>query len=78
VKEVTWLELEIGETGATGGSWVWRVASWCASPWASRAATASNPPTAEILIQNFRFDPPTISVPVGTTAIWTNHDEEIR
>jgi len=44
VKEVTWLELEISETGATGGSWVWRVPSWRASPWASRAATAINRP----------------------------------
>jgi plastocyanin len=38
----------------------------------------ATPPTAEILIQNFRFDPPTISVPVGTTVTWTHHDEEIR
>jgi plastocyanin len=43
-----------------------------------RAATASGAPTAEIVIQNFRFDPPTLSVPVGATVTWINHDEEIH
>jgi plastocyanin len=43
-----------------------------------RAATASDASGAQILIQNFRFDPPTLSVPVGATVTWTNHDEEIH
>jgi plastocyanin len=43
-----------------------------------RAATADGASPAQIVIQNFRFDPPTISVPVGTTVTWTNHDEEIH
>jgi plastocyanin len=43
-----------------------------------RAATTDGASAAQIAIQNFQFDPPTISVPVGTTVIWTNHDEEIH
>ena len=43
-----------------------------------RAATASDVSGAEIQIQNFRFDPPALSVPVGATVTWTNHDEEIH
>ena len=43
-----------------------------------RAATADGASPAQIVIQNFQFDPPTISVPVGTTVTWTNHDEEIH
>jgi len=43
-----------------------------------RAATASDAPAAQILIQDFHFDPPTLSVPVGATVTWTNHDEEIH
>ncbi len=27
-------------------------------------------------ITDFKFDPPTLSVPVGTTVTWTNKDEE--
>ena len=33
---------------------------------------------AQIQIQNFRFDPATIEVPVGATVTWVNHDEEIH
>jgi hypothetical protein len=40
------------------GSWVWRVASWRPTPWPSRARDGEQPPDSEILIQNFRFDPP--------------------
>lgn len=43
-----------------------------------QAATASGGSTAQIVIQNFQFDPPTLSVPLGTTVTWTNHDEEIH
>jgi plastocyanin len=43
-----------------------------------RAATASGASAAQVAIQNFRFDPPTLSVPIGTTVTWTNRDEEIH
>jgi plastocyanin len=43
-----------------------------------RAATASEAAGPQILIQNFRFDPPTLEVPVGTTVTWMNKDEEIH
>jgi plastocyanin len=42
------------------------------------ATTVGDTQPAQILIQSFRFDPPTLSVPVGATVIWTNHDEEIH
>jgi len=45
---------------------------------ALRAATAADPPAAEIRIQSFRFDPPTLEVAAGTTVTWVNHDEEIH
>ena len=43
-----------------------------------RAATADGASPAQIVIQNFRFDPPTLEVPVGTTVTWMNKDEEIH
>ena len=36
------------------------------------AATGS----AEIVIQNFHFLPPTLTVAAGTAVTWSNHDEE--
>lgn len=36
--------------------------------WAARSAAVD--------IQEFRFTPATLTVPVGTTVTWTNHDEE--
>ena len=42
-----------------------------------RAATASES-GPQILIQNFRFDPPTLEIPVGATVTWVNKDEEIH
>jgi plastocyanin len=41
-------------------------------------ASANDQPTAanaEVKIDNFSFGPQTITVPVGTTVIWTNHDD---
>ena len=42
---------------------------------ASTAAPASAGPNA-VSISNFAFAPATLTVPVGTTVTWTNHDEE--
>ena len=33
---------------------------------------------AQVQIQNFRFDPATLEVPVGATVTWVNRDEEIH
>jgi plastocyanin len=30
----------------------------------------------QVAIQNFAFEPKTLTVPVGTRVVWTNHDEE--
>ena len=32
--------------------------------------------SAEIVIQNFHFLPPTLTVAAGTAVTWSNHDEE--
>src|SRR5579872_7232070 len=40
---------------------------------AEPAAPAAN--TVQINIFNYKFDPATVTVPVGTTVIWTNKDE---
>jgi len=32
-------------------------------------------PTAEVKIDNFVFGPQTVTIPVGTTVTWTNHDD---
>ena len=32
-------------------------------------------PQAQVSIGEFKFSPPTLSVPVGTTVMWTNRDE---
>jgi len=40
--------------------------------------TASVAPSAaekQIVIDNFTFDPPTLTVPVGTKVTWVNHDD---
>jgi plastocyanin len=41
---------------------------------AGASAPAATP--AAVGIKDFRFTPPTLTVPVGTTVTWTNHDEE--
>jgi len=53
-----------------------------AAPAATSAATSSTPaPGAPqggnaVSINNFKFDPATLTVPVGATVTWTNQDEE--
>lgn len=45
---------------------------------ASRSATAGEPRSAtnaQIKIENFSFGPKTITIPVGATVTWTNHDD---
>jgi plastocyanin len=37
-------------------------------------ATAGTPSTHKVMIKNFRFDPPEITVHIGDTIIWINKD----
>ncbi len=41
------------------------------------AATPDDKPSSEVAVKidNFSFSPATITVPVGTTVRWTNHDD---
>src|SRR4051812_16956045 len=38
-------------------------------------AAASLPSGPNVAIDNFSFNPPTITVPTGTTVTWVNHDD---
>ena len=40
-----------------------------------RASDQPSAPGAEVKIDNFVFGPQTITVPVGATVTWTNHDD---
>lgn len=41
-----------------------------------RPATGPNMPgTPSVVIENFAFAPPDLTVATGTTVIWTNHDD---
>jgi len=45
---------------------------------ASPSVTAADQPAAanaEVKIDNFSFGPQTVTVPVGATVTWTNHDD---
>lgn len=42
---------------------------------AAGSAVASDPNSPQVGIDNFNFMPKSLSVPVGTTVTWTNHDD---
>ena len=50
------------------------------SPPASASATTADSPAPQagtaVSISDFKFNPATLTVPVGTTVTWTNQDEE--
>jgi amicyanin len=54
--------------------------SGMASPPASASATTADAPAPQggtaVAISDFKFNPATLTVPVGTTVTWTNNDEE--
>jgi len=41
---------------------------------ATSTQTPASPPVVAILIQNYGFNPQTVTIPVGTTVTWTNLD----
>ena len=41
-------------------------------------AHAATPPAQQVLIQQFKFAPAALTVPVGTTVSWTNNDGTIH
>jgi amicyanin len=52
--------------------------STTAAPAATSSSTGPAAPVAgnAVTIDNFKFDPATLTVPVGSTVTWTNKDEE--
>jgi plastocyanin len=42
---------------------------------APQAFAASQPAAPSVAIDNFSFNPATITVPAGTTVTWVNHDD---
>src|SRR2546423_969698 len=45
---------------------------------AGAAAPGAAGSTPQVAIEHFRFAPSTLTVPVGTTVTWVNHDAEIH
>src|SRR4051812_374593 len=70
-------------------STTWVVTDGCSGPAETRVGThratsAAEPPAAtrpaaaaeaRVLIDNFTFDPPTVTVPAGAAVVWTNRDD---
>jgi amicyanin len=52
--------------------------STTAAPAATSSPTGPAAPVAgnAVTIENFKFDPASVTVPVGSTVTWTNKDEE--
>jgi plastocyanin len=46
----------------------------CAGLALSPVARAASPPEQHVTIDHFAFTPSTLSIPVGTTVIWSNQD----
>jgi plastocyanin len=42
---------------------------------AQPACADGSPSAAKVVIDNFSFNPPRLSVPVGTTVVWQNQDD---
>ena len=51
------------------------VASFLGAVRAAHSDAAPAAPTVQVNIFNYKFDPETVTVPVGTTVTWTNKDE---
>lgn len=51
------------------------VAAFLGSVRAARSDAAPVTNTVQVAIFNYKFDPETVTVPVGTTVTWTNKDE---
>jgi plastocyanin len=56
-----------GAEGVHGG----RASAGASKSEEMRPAAAAN----QVVIDNFTFDPPTLTVPAGTTVTWVNHDD---
>ena len=42
------------------------------------ASAQQKPETTEVKIDNFSFGPAAITVPIGTTVTWINHDNDVH
>ena len=58
----------------TSRAWTWSITVAVAAGLAVTPAVATMPTTIEI--KEFRYAPTVLTVPVGTTVRWVNHDEE--
>jgi plastocyanin len=47
-----------------------------ASPTPAARTAAASAAVSQITIQSFKFTPDTVTVPVGTTVTWVNHDDD--
>ncbi len=72
--------INFGQASATPGMVGHGTAAAPAATSAETSSTAAPPATPQagnaVSINNFKFDPATLTVPVGTTVTWTSQDEE--
>jgi plastocyanin len=57
------------------GTLVLGIGSRCAGQGYFEARAQQKPAPAEVKIDNFSFDPATLTVPAGTTVTWINRDD---
>jgi plastocyanin len=69
--------LAIAAVGCTGNSRGIEGASGTAASAEPSAAGQPRSPAAvkQVVIDNFTFDPPMLTIPVGTRVTWVNHDD---
>lgn len=65
----------IRRVGVAGLAVAIAIGSFLGWPGGTAKAQQEAPASAEVKIDNFRFGPPTLTVLVGTTVIWTNRDD---
>lgn len=70
---------EIARAGCAACGIVWMMAG-CAPPAAqaglpATVAATTRPAEARVGIDNFAYSPAVLTVPVGTTVVWVNHDD---
>ena len=73
------ITVESGMTPGMSGQAMPGMSGMQSSPASASATPADSPPPqggTAVAITDFKFNPATLTVPVGTTVTWTNQDEE--
>lgn len=68
-------ETNVCIAGSVAAVMIAMVMLFAGSPTAKANTGQPSSAKAEVKIDNFSFGPQTVTVPVGTTVTWTNHDD---